>query len=52
MLDAIMWIINIKAWPSLVNSASTYTLRPKIFGPFDFYRARLTIRLIKKIVQM
>jgi hypothetical protein len=23
-----------------------YTLCPKIFAPFDFYRARLTIRLI------
>jgi hypothetical protein len=29
-----------------------YTLRPKIFAPFDFYRERLTIRLIQKIVQM
>jgi hypothetical protein len=27
----------------------TYTLRPKIFAPFDFYRARLTIRLIQKV---
>jgi hypothetical protein len=26
-----------------------YTLRPKIFAPFDFYRERLTIRLIQKI---
>jgi hypothetical protein len=25
-----------------------YTVRPKIFTPFDFYRARLTIRLIQK----
>jgi hypothetical protein len=27
----------------------TYTLRPKIFAPFDFYRTHLTIRLIQKI---
>jgi hypothetical protein len=27
----------------------SYTLRPKIFAPFDFYRAHLTIRLIQKI---
>jgi hypothetical protein len=30
-------------------SVSLYSLRPKIFAPFDFYRARLNIRFIQKI---
>jgi hypothetical protein len=33
----------------VVLMSDTYTLRPKIFAPFDFYRTRLTIRLIQII---
>jgi hypothetical protein len=31
------------------SAPSVYTLRPKIFAPFDFYSTHLTIRLIQKI---
>jgi hypothetical protein len=28
-----------------------YSIRPKIFAPFDFYRSHLTIRLIQNICE-
>jgi hypothetical protein len=38
-----------KGYTTVCLCVNTYTLRPKIFAPFDFYRTRLTIRLIQKI---
>jgi hypothetical protein len=40
--------VTIKQIDLLINK-NKYTLRPKIFAHIDFYRARLTIRLIQKI---
>jgi hypothetical protein len=35
----------------LVVAFVAYTLRPKIFAPFDFYRSHLTSRLIQNICE-
>jgi hypothetical protein len=36
---------------TIYSTADVYTLRPKIFAPFDFYRLHLTIRLIQNICE-
>jgi hypothetical protein len=42
-------LVSLSAVCACTHGLAPYTLRPKIFAPFDFYRARLTIRLIQKI---
>jgi hypothetical protein len=34
-----------------IHFANGYSLRPKVFTPFDFYKSHLTIRLIQKICE-